>query len=425
MAVVTPLYKNKGSTEEVNNYRGISVLPPIAKLFEKLLHKQISTYLNTNNILSNEQHGFRKNHSCESALHELLSQMNTIKSKRLIGLFLFIDFKKAFDSVDPKLLLIKLRKYGFSDTAIALLANYFSNRKQHVKLDEFISESESIGLGVPQGSVLGPLLFLIYINDLAIYLTEFSIKLFADDTTLTQIGCELPELLDSFQTSFKKLLSWCEYNRIDINWTKTKIMFITSKRNVSLPSCIIFEDKSIEVVKKFKLLGVQIDNRLNFLSHVSDLRISINKRIYSIKRLFYLSYKVKLQFFKSFILPYFDYGLSLLIYFPKRAIQKLANTYNFCLFKLLNIKHDIVLQEDFNQLNNKLNEHNIDCFQHRIILKLSRFAFKIVNFNNSPKGLKLGLVRNYNTKSNYNLRNIGEYIIPFKGRYNDFLEKNF
>ena len=263
------------------------MLPPIAKLFEKLLHKQISSYLDTNKILSSDQHGFRKNHSCESALHEILSQMNTIKSNRQIGLFLFIDLKKAFDSVDQKLLLIKLHKYGFGDMARALLSNYFSNRNQHVKIDEFISESESIELGVSQGSILGPLLSLIYINDLANYLTEFSIKLFADDTTLAQVGSELPELINSFQKSFRKLLLWCEYNRIDINWTKTKIMFITSKRNVTLPSSIMFEDKSIEVVNKFKLLGVQIDNRLNFLHHVSDLRNSI-------KRLFYLSYKVKI-----------------------------------------------------------------------------------------------------------------------------------
>ena len=111
--MVTPLFKNKGLSDDLNNYRGISILPPVAKLFEKLIHKQILEYLNNNNIISDDQHGFRANHSCESALHEILSEINKIKSKRLIGLLLFIDFRKAFDTVDSQLLLIKLKKYGF------------------------------------------------------------------------------------------------------------------------------------------------------------------------------------------------------------------------------------------------------------------------------------------------------------------------
>ena len=119
------------------------------------------------------------------------------------------------------------------------------------------------------------------------------------------------------------------YNRIDINWSKTKLMFISSKRNTDFPTYIEIDGNSIEVVDKFKLLGVTINNRLNFVHYVHELRNSINKRIHSIKRLFYLSHKVKLQFFKSFILPFFDYCLSLAIYFPKSTIQKLANSYNF------------------------------------------------------------------------------------------------
>ena len=202
-------------------------------------------------------------------------------------------------------------------------------------------------------------------------------------------------------------------------------MFITSRRKICLPANIEVDGNFIEVVDKFKLLGVTIDNRLNFLQYVYELRNSINKRIHSIKRLFYLSNKVKLQFFKSFILPYFDYCLSLAIYFPKKTIQKLANSYNFCLFKLLNIRFNVVTNDDFNQLNNMLNQFNLDCFQHRVIKRLSCFIYKIINFKNSPTGLKSILIRNCSVKANYDLRNKNDYLVPSKGRFNDFKEKTF
>ena len=125
-------------------------------------------------------------------------------------------------------------------------------------------------------------------------------------------------------------------NKLDINWNKTYFMFVTNKR-VKLPKTIIVNDVSVEVVQEFKLLGVTIDSKLNFMAYSSLLKKAIIKKLYSIKRLFYLCDTVKLQFFKTFIAPHFDYCSSLYMYFPKTTIQRIFSCYNYCLFKLLRI----------------------------------------------------------------------------------------
>ena len=224
---------------------------------------------------------------------------------------LFVDFRKAFDLVDPFLLLNKLKHYGFDDNAIKLIRNYFNGRNQCVKFNNIMSDSKEIKLGVPQGSVLGPLFFLIFINDLPYFLKQYKSVLFADDTTLCFRNLNYDNLLVEFYSACDKLNRWCKYNRTDINWSKTEIMFICRKMSkdsqgkkklFSFPESLNVFGNLVKVVSSFKLLGVHIDSKLNFRKHVSQLRIAINKRIYSFNRLFFLSFSVKLQFFKTFIL---------------------------------------------------------------------------------------------------------------------------
>ena len=340
-AIVTPLYKNKGDKSDFNNYRGISVLPPIAKIFEKILAMQISIFLNIKNILFSGQHGFRNGHSCETALHELISYLNENRNKRAISLLLFIDFRKAFDLVDSQKLIRKLFHYGFSNSALKLIKNYFSDRHQSVKYDKKMSPLLKILLGVPQGSVLGPLFFLIMINDLA-FIIDLLCKLFADDTTLGDYDKDLDTLINRFVKKLKVLLEWCDFNKLDINWSKTYFMFVTNKR-IKPPKEIIIDTKivnnktvdiKVSVVTSFKLLGVTLDNKLTFIEHCSNIKKIVNKKLYSINRLFFLCTSVKIHFFKTFILPYFDYCLSLILYFPPSAYQSLNNCFNLCLYKL-------------------------------------------------------------------------------------------
>jgi hypothetical protein len=283
-------------------------LPPVAKIFEKILASQITIYMNVNKMLFSGQHGFRPGHSCETALHELLSDINTIRDKPAIALLLFIDFRKAFDLVDSDLLIKKLFHYGFDNNSLELIKNYFADRKKVVKYNKTLSSKEDITLGVPQGSILSPLFFLIMINDNP-YILELSCKLFADDTTLYDEGENLNLLIRKFFHDIQPMIEWCNFNKLDINLSKTFFMFITNQNVKNFPTEILIGEIAVQVVNKFKLLGFTIDNKLNFEKYSSDLRKAINFKLFSIKRIFFLAHSVKTQFFKTFNLPYFDYCL--------------------------------------------------------------------------------------------------------------------
>ena len=390
-AVVTPIYKNKGVKTDVNSYRGISVLPPVAKLFEKVLAEQIVCYLNTHSILSTGQHGFRAGHSCETALHQLVSELNTIRDAKQIAMLLFIDFRKAFDLVDSRLLIFKLFHYGFGNNALKLIESYFSDRQQQTKVGKCTSLFAPISLGVPQGSVLGPLFFLLFINDLAFYLDDaFKCIMFADDTTLYKSGENMSALISKFSADIHALQEWCESNRIDINWSKTFIMFVTNKR-IKPPMEIAMNGSTVAVVTTFKLLGVTLDNKLKFDVFTSELKRKIVAKMYTIKKLFQLCFSVKLQFFKTFMLPFFDYCSSLAIYYSKTAIQRMCNCFNLCLRKLFKIKNEATNNDELNIHNNKLEQLGLFNFEHRLVAKLATFVHKIINEPSAPSVLKVSL----------------------------------
>jgi hypothetical protein len=244
--------------------------------------------------------------------------------------------------------------------------------------------------------------------------------LYADDTTLLMQENDLDTLIDQFKKQLKPFTKWCSFNRLDVNWDKTFIMFVTTKR-IKAPAAIEIDGKQIQVVDQFKLLGITIDNKLNFLKYASILKNCVIKKLYSIKRLFYLSFSVKLQFFKTFVAPHFDFCSTIYLYFPKATLQKIFNCYNYCLGKLLGIKANQEMCQNLNFFNNHLESFGLHNFQHRLFDRATTLVHNIVNKTNAPRLLKEQIVYKKDVNKYYSLRNNNQVIqqLALKNHYGE------
>ena len=214
-----------------NNYRPISILPTVSKLIEKWVESQFSKYLNEYNLLHQSQSGFRSKHSTESAIVRMIdSWLKAVNDGKLTGCVM-VDFRKAFDLVDHKILLNKLKCYKCDVNCLSWFESYLSNRLQRVSLNNNLSARASVKCGVPQGSILGPLLFLIFINDLPFVLQNYVVvDLFADDTTFYDFQFDITQLETNLQHALNLLRIWCRQNGMVLNTDKTKVMLITSRQ---------------------------------------------------------------------------------------------------------------------------------------------------------------------------------------------------
>lgn len=300
-ALIKPIYKG-GDRDSISNYRPISILPALSKILERLLNKRLTSYLTKFKIISDNQFGFVSGRSTEDAVLELTNYVvhNVDKKNKCIGIFL--DLAKAFDTVSVPILLNKMERMGIRDVALKLFTDYLSNRKQRVKIGDLLSDETAIAYGVPQGSILGPTLFLVYVNDLCkLQLKSSKTVVFADDTVLLfsaptwDIATHLAEI------GLKEVMSWLRDNLLTLNIDKTKYVSFSksltgqpcrntlnikahtcsdSVRSVSTCSCSLLEQAS-----SIKYLGVIMDQHLNWQKHIEVLTGRLRKLIVVFKRL--------------------------------------------------------------------------------------------------------------------------------------------
>ena len=300
---VTPIYKG-GEVTDPGNYRPISILSPFSKVLERIIYNQMQSFLTKYNILFEHQFGFRKGHSTEQAILEITDNLKWAIDNKQITCGLFLDFSKAFDTVNHSILLAKLHAYGIRGMPLKWFENYLQNRLQYVKLGDFYSRKELITCGVPQGSTLWPLLFLLYINDMPNCSKKLSFRIFADDTNIFFSCKNLKELESVMNNEFKTVLRYCATNKLSVNFKKTNYMLISSPRK------LMHTNININGIKRsncIKYLGIYIDEHLSWDSQITHINNKIAKNIGIIDKLrYYLNLHMLKQIYYSLIYPYFE-----------------------------------------------------------------------------------------------------------------------
>ena len=303
---ITPIYKN-GPKNDVKNYRPVCSLSPFSKILEKIIYNRMIEFIDQNEILSSNQFGFRKGLSTESAIIQFINNIHNGLHYKHNTVAVFMDLSKAFDVLDHDILFKKLEHYGFRGKILDLLKSFISNRKYFVSVNGSTSDTKTVNIGVPQGSTLGPLLFLIYVNDMCNSSSILNFTQFADDTTITHSGPDLELLTKEIEQELAKVLEWLLANKLIINLTKTHSMLFTNKK-VDRKITIRANNTNLEQKTECKFLGVIVDDGITWKSHINHISSKITKTLAILRLLKYTFPKHILKtLFMSLIQPYLNY----------------------------------------------------------------------------------------------------------------------
>ena len=343
IAKVIPIFKSQEKSQ-FSNYRPISLLPIFSKILEKLVHNRLYDFCNKFNLITPSQYGFRKNFSTEHAVIEFQNKIIECLKNKTYAVGIFMDLSKAFDSISHEILIKKLYNYGIRGICLKWFESYLYQRSQYVYINEHSSSKRFISCGIPQGSILGPLIFLIYINDICNCSPSSNFIMYADDTNIIISDKNLIQLEYTINDELIKVNNWLKANKLLLNVNKTKYMLFIpniNKKNSNQGAInlnIIINNVSIDRVDTHKFLGIFVDEELNWKTHVDKIATQISRTIgimYKLKH--FIPRKVLRLIYLSLIQSHLMYGISVwrsidssncnrLITLQKKAIRIVSGT---------------------------------------------------------------------------------------------------
>ena len=412
-AIIKPIYK-KEDKNDISNYRPISILPVISKIFERATLNQLIRFFEENCLLSALQHAYRKNHGTVTCLFELLNEVYELIDKKFKVAIVSLDLSKAFDSINHSLLLKKLKNFNLNQQSLDYIESYLSNRKQVTKISKYTSTEEEIKSGVPQGSILGPFLFLCFVNDLPkIFNENTKFLAYADDTQLLVYDKDIEKLKEKVENVLKSAQKWYEENGMKNNSSKSEILVISNKKTDKIILKVIEngEEKKVKSKKWIKVLGVHIDYLLSWSKQISQVKknaTNIIRKIHRINK--FLPLKIKMTLYNTLIAPIFNYADIIWGGCTKFQGKRLQVSQNFAVRSILG-------KSKYDSGKAALKELNLLNLEQRRVVHESVFAHKALS-EKLPKNIqsryklllpKLATRRKSNHKFNIPQHNRSKY----------------
>lgn len=392
-AKIIPIPKSK------NVYRPIAILPYLSKIFEKIINKQIRTYMTDNSMFSNLQSGFRPGHSCTTALQKVSEDLRSNMDSNKISLLILLDHTKAFDSVDHNMLSMKLDKlFKFSSQSVNLIRSYLFQRTQYVVVGNFCSEPLQVMRGVPQGSILGPLLYTLYSNDLPQCVKYATLHMYADDVQvyMSSTKSDLAENVQRLNSDLCSIDSWAKSNGLLLNASKSKCLVISSK-NFNLPENINIHisNVSIDIVQQAKNLGIIFNDKLTWRDHIIS---AVGKTNAALRNVYvgqkFTPLNIRLTLAKTFLVPKLIYGCELFSSCSRDMMGKLNVTYNNIARYVFGLTRRDHVSEYAKRLfgvsfENLMRIRTLTSLHKIITTKSPQYLYNCLKFSTSPRNCHL------------------------------------
>ena len=391
---ITPVYKKDCSLSK-DNYRPLTILPSLSKVFETLVHSRVSPRFR--NILHKFVFAYREHHGCDTALLSLTEEWRKeLDDRKVIGL-VSMDLSKAFDSLPHDLIVKKFKEYGADEKTANIIEDYFSDRQQRVKIAGEYSSWNHISRGIAQGSILGPLIFNIFINDLLFIVKRCKLSSYADDTQIFFAHNDYREVESAINSDLELVDKWYDENGLKRNNSKYQAI-VMGKSDVTLDfKC---ENSSIPVSKEFEMHGITIDNKLKFDNHVAKICRKVSQQIAVLKRMKkMLPFETRRDLYLAFILPHFKYCSETWNFCSKSAADKLE--------RLNERAIRFVFRDKYTSYSKLLNALGLSSLKQQRLIKITLSIFNALHNSLAPKCIQDLIVHRKNVC--YNLR--GHYIL--------------